>query len=161
MRRAQPEQIVHQAIHAYLTLALPPDAVAFAVDPAGKVSVSVAAKLKARGGVRGIPDHHILHGGTTHYLEIKAATGSLSDDQIAFADRAQKAGAKWACVCSVEQAEAALREWGIPLRATAMTAVQRDDKIKARRPGVVGARKFKPSLRQIKRMEALRARIPF
>ena len=161
MRRAQPEQIVHQAIHAYLRLALPPEAVAFAVDPAGKASVAVAAKLKARGGIRGIPDHHILWNGVTHYLEIKAASGALSDDQVAFAERAQSAGGKWACVCSVEQAEAALREWGIPLRATAMSGADRDVKIKARRHGIVGARKFKPSLRQIERMENLRAKVPF
>ena len=70
--------------------------------------------MKRLGALAGVPDITIiLPGGRTAYMEVKSAKGKLSDDQKAFRDAAQKRGAEWTLVRSVDDAATALELWSI------------------------------------------------
>jgi hypothetical protein len=126
------EQSVHQAVHAYLRAALPPDALEFAVDHAGKATPGIAQRLKSRGGRAGIADHWIIWRGHVYALEVKTEAGRQQDSQKEFADRLLAAGGYYAVVRSVQDVEETLRDWDIPLRAVTMTPQERDARMMAR-----------------------------
>lgn len=161
---SRPEQLVHQSIAAYLDLALPPDAWHTALDSAGKASLAIAARLKARGGKKGTPDHVVLWNGQNIWLEVKSPIGRVSYDQTVVSERIRSAGGKWAIVRSVIDAEAVLRQFGVPLRGTTMSPWERDQRVDARiaaPPKAGKPRVAKPAVSRIKRTAAIRARVPF
>ncbi len=133
------EQSIHQVIATYLTRALPAGAIHFPIDHAGKASWVVASKLKARGGVRGLPDHEVMVPGFPNiYFEVKTAKGRMSPEQVAMAVRIGEAGRYYWCVRSVEEVEACLRHVNVPLRATVGEIRQR---IAAQNEGIRPIRK--------------------
>jgi hypothetical protein len=140
-----PEQLVHQSIAAYLNVALPPDAWHAAIDSAGKASLAIAARLKARGGKRGTPDHVVLWQGQNLWLEVKSPVGRVSYDQTEVSERIRAAGGKWAIVRSIIDVEAVMRQFGVPLRATTMTPYERDRRIAERLAAPPKARKSRAS----------------
>jgi hypothetical protein len=123
MKRRHPEQVLHIAAAQYLRLALRPPTVWFAIDHgAGKMTRPAAGLLKARGGVRGLPDLFVMHpnpAGSTAVvgLELKAKTGQPSPAQAAMEREFRKAHAGYAFCWSLNDVEQALRTHGIPVHA--------------------------------------------
>lgn len=116
-RRGNPEQKLQQALVRFLSVALPPRSVMFAVPNEGKRSKIGGANMRRAGLVSGVADLIILADGIAVALELKATT-DLTANQIEFRDKWQAACGRWAVIRTVEQAEDALRSFGIPLRAT-------------------------------------------
>jgi hypothetical protein len=165
-RAAASEQATHQVIATYLTRALPPGSLHFAIDSAGKASLAIAQRLKARGGMRGTPDHCCLiptiRGAL--FLEVKTAIGVVSPEQKHVACRITDAGHHWFCVRSVEDVEALLREMYVPLRASVSgiresIAAQNEGLKPIRKRAAGGKRVARPTQAQVRRAEAAR-RLP-
>lgn len=64
----------------------------------------------------GFADLVLLSAKQTVFFELKSATGTLSDDQIAFRDFVRGQGHGWALVRTLDDALAALKALGIPIR---------------------------------------------
>lgn len=64
----------------------------------------------------GFADLVLLSAKQTIFFELKSATGTLSDDQIAFRDFVRGQGHGWALVRTLDDALAALKAFGIPTR---------------------------------------------
>lgn len=110
------EHELHTAAAQYLDLALPPAAIHAAIDHAGKASAVTGARLKARGGRKGFPDHIILHGGVARFIEFKAMKGRLSHEQIAMHARLRAAGFDVWLVRSLAELQLQLELAGFPSR---------------------------------------------
>lgn len=151
------------AINAFLRLALPEDAFLTSIDHARKQSAEAGMFQKMRGIRAGIPDMVIVYRGVAHWLEIKTDKGTLSDAQWHVHREIRNALGFVAVVRSVAETEHALRVWGIPLRATTLTAAERDSRLANSGNTSKGARprQAKPTLSQIRRAEAVRSRTLF
>jgi hypothetical protein len=152
------EQHIHACIAVYLNRALPEGSLHFAIDSAGKASIGIAQKLKARGGMKGTADHCLLVPSVGHalFMEIKTSIGRVSPEQEHFGNRCFAAGHYWVVVRSVEDVEATLRDLGIPLRATvsgirASIAAQNEGLRPIRKRAVGGKRVARPTPAQIQR----------
>ncbi|UUV44202.1 nuclease [Rhodobacter phage RcMamaDuck] len=64
----------------------------------------------------GFADLVLLSAKQTVFFELKSATGTLSEDQIAFRDFVRGQGHGWALVRTLDDALAALKAFGIPTR---------------------------------------------
>lgn len=115
--RQQPEQALQRALVEYLDLALPDDALCFAIPNGGKRSKVVAALLKMTGVKAGIPDLCIVWRGRAIFMELKAARGYLSAEQRAMHAKLTFCGCEVWTVRSIEQAEYLLRSLQMPLQA--------------------------------------------
>lgn len=115
--RQNPEDALQRAMVDYLDLALPPDALCFAIPNGGKRSKVVAAILKRTGVKAGIPDLCIVWRGRAVFLELKAARGHLSAEQREMHRKLTFCGCEVWTVRSVEQAEYLLRSLQMPLQA--------------------------------------------
>ena len=111
------EHDLHVAAARFLDLALPAAAIHAAVDSAGKASVRIGARLKARGGRKGFPDHLILHAGRTVFIEFKNHRGRVSPEQQEFHWRLREAGFRVYVVRGIEDLVEMLRAEGIESRA--------------------------------------------
>lgn len=116
-RRRKPEQGLHVAVAHYLDLALPDDAVAFHVPNGGTRNVIEAMTLKRMGVKAGVPDFIILHKGWGFGIELKAGKGGLSEPQIAMHAKFGRCGVPVAVCKSVDEVQAMLDKWGIPVHA--------------------------------------------
>lgn len=102
---------------------------AIEIAPAGKVSdcgvvwfaidhSDFAGKVPGvrigRGIIAGIPDLFVLHRGRTHYIELKAADGELTDEQKAVAIAVVIAGGRVGIATCAEHVLACLDAWGVP-----------------------------------------------
>jgi hypothetical protein len=116
--RQYPEDALQKALVDYLDLALPDDAMYFAVPNGGKRPTREAARLKSLGVLAGIPDLCIIWRGTVIFLELKAQRGSLKQVQRDVHHRLLFCGVPVWTIRQVEQAEYLLRGAGMPLQAT-------------------------------------------
>lgn len=116
------EQQIHVAIAQFLDVALPTGAWHTALDSSSKSSVVAGARLKARGGKAGTPDHLILWDGGVVFLEVKTPKGRASPEQLSVREAIEANKCHWALVRSVEDVEASLRRLFFPLRATCRAA---------------------------------------
>jgi len=119
----RPETVLHLAVASYLRVALRPPTLWFTLDSgAGRMTPAAAGLLKARGGVRGLPDLMVMHpdGILTAVLgiELKAGKGRASAAQGAMAAQFDLANAHYIFCRSLEEVEGALVTAGIPLFAT-------------------------------------------
>ena len=159
-RAAASEQQIHATIAVYLNRALPEGSWHCAIDSAGKASLAVAQRLKARGGQRGTPDHMILvHGCPVIFFEVKTAVGRQSSEQDHVAHCIERTGHYYYLVRSVEDAEAALLIHRVPLRATvsgirASIAAQNDGLRPVRRRASSGKRMERATPAQVQRARA-------
>lgn len=112
------EAELHRAVAKYLAHALPLRCVWTTVGHGGGGRVR-GAHLKAAGVRAGWPDVQLCWDGRLLCVELKAPKGRVSDAQRACHDDLIAAGAGVAVCRSIADVEAALREWGIPLRAVA------------------------------------------
>ena len=88
----------------------------YSTFPAGGGGLLRGARLKAAGLARGWPDIMLLHpSGLWHGLELKSTAGRVRPDQVSFIEWA---GGRVAVCRSLDQVEATLRAWGVPLKAT-------------------------------------------
>jgi len=83
-------------------------------DASGKTSMAKAGRLKSMGLRAGISDLVLIGpSGQAHFLEIKTATGRLSESQERFRAMCEKRGWNYAVVRSVDEALDVCRKWGI------------------------------------------------
>lgn len=115
-KHGNPEAILQGKVKKMLLQRLPDD-IEWTASMVG-LNLGMKNRMKAKGiGVRrGFPDFMwLLPDGRTVYVELKTPTGTLSDDQKRFRDRAKPHGI-WALCRSVGDVERALTFWGIRLR---------------------------------------------
>lgn len=104
------ERALQSQVFEFLRVALPPDAVAFAI-PNGDGKVSTMP-----GVLPGFPDVGVLHDKRLHVIELKYKKGAVRLNQKHVHNRLTLAGAIVAVCRSVEEVEAFL-SMTIPLRA--------------------------------------------
>jgi VRR-NUC domain len=117
-RRRHEEADLQRSVHQYLSWALPPDAVHYAVPNGLMRSQKARARAQGEGVMAGVPDLAIVHRGRALFVELKSGRGVMSPAQREMARRLNYAGAAVCCCRSVPEVEAALREACVPLRAT-------------------------------------------
>ena len=105
------------AVCEFLDVALPPDAVYFAVANGGSRNKAEAAKLKRMGVKPGIPDLVVCYRSECLFIELKTAAGVLSGIQKQMHERLDHTGFDLGVCRSVEGVEDFLLSMGIPLRA--------------------------------------------
>ena len=110
--------------NAYFGKALPDGAYFTAIDHARKMSLAAGAARKARGIKAGIPDWLIVWRGTTLWIEQKAGS-DLSAAQEDTRDDLVANGHHWRLCRTLEEAEQACRDVGIPLRASVLAVRER------------------------------------
>jgi len=114
--RQDREGPIHRAILDLLDLVLPGDAMYHhspnELDMAGPEAARQIAKARKLGTKPGWPDIEIIWQGRFYGLEIKADSRQ-SDAQKDIQRDLTRAGAPYAVVRSVTEAEAALKQWGI------------------------------------------------
>ena len=114
------ESRIQCAIVKFLSHALPKTCLFYSVPNGGYgLPKATAARLKREGLRPGVADLVILRqGGWTAYVEVKTDDGEQSDAQIEFADWCGENGVEYAVVRSIDDVEAALRAWNVPLRGS-------------------------------------------
>lgn len=117
-RRAHPEETLQLQVVKYLSLALGGNSEFFAVPNGGKRGFREAQRFKATGVKAGVPDLCVINDGRLIGIELKTGTTPLSPAQVAYHDRLRLARVPVSVCRSVEEVEAALRNAGVPLRAT-------------------------------------------
>lgn len=108
------------AIVRFLRSSLPPSYRVISV-PNGRFKADPATigRLKREGLTPGVHDLLILRNdGWFASLEVKAAAGKMSPEQVEWSDWLTAGGASQAVVRSLVEAEQAVRAFGIPLKAS-------------------------------------------
>lgn len=112
-KRKHPERDIQKAILGFIKTQYP-KAVVFHIPNGGSRNVLEAINLKNIGVRSGVADLCLLwRGGHVGFLEVKAATGSLSENQLTFMDDCVRLGVAWECVKSIDETKAALKLWGV------------------------------------------------
>jgi hypothetical protein len=112
------ESVLQRSVHQYLSWALPPDAVHFAIPNGLMRSQKARARAVGEGIVAGVPDIAIVHRGRALFVELKSGRGVMSPAQRSMAQKLIYCGAAVCCCRSVPEVEAALREACVPLRGS-------------------------------------------
>ena len=101
-------------------LTVAPGVLVFAVPNGGFRSKVEAARLKWTGVVAGVPDLAVIApGGRVHFLEVKTASGRLSEAQREVMGVLGKLGAPFMTVGSIDDVRRAFSGWGIETREAA------------------------------------------
>jgi hypothetical protein len=116
--RQYPEAELQRAVHRYLLLALPHDALHFAIPNGLMRSRKAAARAKGEGVAAGVCDLCVIYRGCALFIELKAAAGRMSLAQRAMHKRLIHCGAEVMLCRSVDDVERSLRDAGMPLRAS-------------------------------------------
>lgn len=113
-RRASPEHDAQVALFRdHIEPRLVAGAVAFAIPNGGYRHKKIAEELRAEGVVAGIPDICVVHRGRVHFLEMKAARGTLRKHQREMIARLEAAGATCAVARGLDAAVSQLAAWGL------------------------------------------------
>ena len=110
------EAAIHKAVVAYLHAQLPQALIHHSPNEGnrgGAKGFRDGARNKAMGMLTGFPDLFIYTRGVGHFMEVKGPKGTLSDRQKEVRSMLQGQGAPYAVVRSVDDARAALSEWGL------------------------------------------------
>ncbi len=110
----QPEWRLQIQVCDYLRVAYP-DLLWWSCPNGGFIlDQRIVAKLKATGLRPGVPDlAFLLEGGRVGFIEMKTATGRVSDDQKAFMAAAFERGAGVAVCRSLDDVVSTLTKWGV------------------------------------------------
>jgi len=120
-RAVRSEHAIQSDIMSFLDRVLPSSCYAFAVPNGGKRNAITGAILKREGVKAGVADIVILRNpGLCALIEVKKASGSLSNSQKVFRDWCASNGFPFAVVRSVGDVQAVLMDWGVPLRGRAV-----------------------------------------
>lgn len=114
--RAHPEQDLQRAVVAFLHAVLPANAFTLHIPNGGKRSKREAAIMVGLGVMAGAADLPVFYDGRAFMLELKSQRGRPSKAQERFAMTCHAANIPWKMARSIEEVEAALRSWGIPMR---------------------------------------------
>jgi hypothetical protein len=117
------ENQLEAAITEYLGVVLPDDCVAFHIPNAGRRKATAIAEMKRAGLLPGMPDRGIVYRGKVYFLEAKRPyikgvqrAGVCSNAQAWVQHLLWCAGSKVEIVRSLEDVQAALDKFGIPLK---------------------------------------------
>jgi hypothetical protein len=102
----------------FLDFVLPRDAWWSHFPNGGHRHAVVGANLKRAGTRAGAPDNIIIWRGKAHWVELKARYGTLKASQQTTIPAIEAAGSPVVVARTLEDVEAALIAWGIPLRAS-------------------------------------------
>ena len=115
------EDAVHRAVVAHLATYGDPSAVVWHVPNGGSRHIIEAAKFKALGVRKGMPDLMIYRRGQLHCLELKRDKGGkISRVQLACMKQLTEQGALCAVAKGVDEALAILKDWGLLPRQARM-----------------------------------------
>jgi hypothetical protein len=121
-RRGNPEAAIQRAIVAALRVALPPGAIVHHSGHehrGGDGRAKLAQAIGVGMGVHpGFADLVVVAEGRVAFLEVKTATGRLSDDQKSFRDIIRAQTLPYAVVRSIDDALVALASNGFKIRAS-------------------------------------------
>ncbi len=116
-RRRSVELPLHRSIYNFLLWKLPKDAAVHhspnELDMAGEEAARQVAKATSMGTEKGWPDLEIVWRGRIYFIEVKPEGKGLTGEQPQCHAKLTKAGAPVAICHSIEEAEAALIEWGM------------------------------------------------
>jgi VRR-NUC domain-containing protein len=121
-KRRADEESLHRQVVRFLQWALPADATFYHPANGGLRSKVAAARMVGLGVRAGIPDLAIVWKGRALFIELKAPKGGLSAHQRQMINRLIYCGAEVMVCKTLEGVECALRELGVPLRASVMPA---------------------------------------
>lgn len=116
-RRNREEDALQASAYEYLCRALPAGSFAFHPANGGFRLPTEAKRLKCFGVLPGAADLLIVHRRCLYAIELKSPKGVVSYAQLDFETLCHRAGVPYAICRSLDQVEAALREWGVPLSA--------------------------------------------
>jgi hypothetical protein len=102
----------------FFDFVLPTDAWWSHFPNGGHRHMLVGASLKRQGTQAGAPDNLIIWQGKAHWVELKSRYGTLRASQQTTIPAIEAAGSPVAVARTLEDVEAALTAWGIPLRAS-------------------------------------------
>lgn len=112
MKRKSPEHTLQtEVVHWLRNTFASENTLVFAVPMGELRHPRVAARLKAEGALAGTADLVIIEDGRALFMELKAPKGVLSDVQKGFRARAVRAGAWYAIVWSLENAQEITKLW--------------------------------------------------
>jgi hypothetical protein len=115
--RNYPEDNLQRAVVDFLDVALPPDALVFAVPNGGKRHAKEAARMKRLGVKAGIPDLCIIWRGRALFVELKAQRGTISIEQREMHRKIEYCGCPvWVCR-TLDAVVGQLANENMPLRA--------------------------------------------
>lgn len=114
-RRRHAEDDLQKAVFTFFKWALPRNAKAWHPPNGGKRSAREAARLAGLGVWAGCPDIHIAYNSRLYCIELKAPRGVLSPTQLQAIERLGECGVPTVTARSVEDVEAILKRWGIPI----------------------------------------------
>lgn len=108
------------SLREYLDLAIPRGGpvVWTSIDAGGKSSAMEAGQKIARGVRSGWPDTLFFYEGRAYVIELKWGDNTLDKRQQRVREEILTSKVPFAVAYSIEEVEAILREWGIPLRAS-------------------------------------------
>jgi hypothetical protein len=168
---AHPEHALQVMVAKWVRMNVPMPHHFFASDRSRKQSALQHVREKARGMIAGTPDTHLLlPGHPLIAIELKAPGGRPTDQQRRVGEAICAAGGMWTWVTSVTEYAAALVSAGVWLEPSAFIAAAGHDATlagaaikRAERTGTVSPRRYaaKPSVAQVRRAEALRAKVRF
>lgn len=117
MRRNRTEDKIHGCIAKYLRLAAPPGFFWSSIENRNNGS-NEGGRRKQRGCRAGVPDILTIYQGRVLFMEVKAPKGRLHDSQKERIPEIEQAGAGVVIVRSVDDVFHALKEAGVPVKAT-------------------------------------------
>ena len=117
MSRNHQEDRLHCQIAGYLRLAEPPGFFWTSIENRGE-GQREGARRKRRGCRAGVPDILTIYQGRVLFLEVKTPKGRLSPNQKERIPEIELAGARVVIVRSVDDIFEALKEAGVPVKAT-------------------------------------------
>lgn len=115
--RGVASEIDRQAAFLALLRLTAPGVLAWAVPNAGKRGMKDRVKAKKEGLRSGTPDLTVCWNRGVAFLEFKAGSGPLSDNQVGLLNYLTEAGHHCAVVRTPEFAMQLLAEWGAPVRS--------------------------------------------
>lgn len=114
-KRRAPEQDIQRQIAQFLDVALGGSAW-YSTIPLGGGGKTRGGILKSLGTKEGMPDMIVINGGRAIWLELKTHTGVVSKAQQKCHSDLRRARSEVFVVRSLDEAIAALRQSGVPLR---------------------------------------------
>ena len=116
-KRRDFEGPLHRAILMLMDMMMPKDAIWHhspnELDMSGPAAARAVGKARQLGMVKGWPDLEIIWRERTYFIELKAGSGRVSDDQKDTHQRLLEAGARVETAYSVTEVEHILRKWGM------------------------------------------------
>lgn len=107
------EDVIQRAVAQHLDLRAKQGVVWWHTPNGGYRNAVEAARFKGQGVKAGVPDVIIFFEGQLYALELKAASGKLSQAQKDMLSTLQANGARIAVAYSIDEAVIVLEQWGV------------------------------------------------